>query len=184
MGNDRDTERIIKEFLANASPEERAEVNHLLKERKQKNVSLEGLDFSRMAREMSEQINEQVGASTESIRETARMLVINLARQHKPDITPEELDALLRESLPTFHDNGAKKKLAPDMLLKMIKHFIAYSTGQMSEKEKRSMPQGWAQVYWDGFPVPVQRLIAAYLKNTISEADFRNGIREVLTDNR
>jgi gamma-glutamyl:cysteine ligase YbdK (ATP-grasp superfamily) len=87
---------LLKNFLESASMEEIEELYKLLESRKNrfKGMSL-NIDTQAMAKAMSESIQEQLGMANLNIKKMARELVAQLAIQHNPDISQDELNAII-----------------------------------------------------------------------------------------
>jgi len=173
--------RIIREFMENASQDEILELERLLKEReKRRRYSVP--DPADMAKKLSSQIQNQMGLTNKNIKSMARELVIKLAREHKPDIKPDELRALVEQMVPSGSGQG-KGGAAPvprEMMKTMIVQFILYSQGKMESSELETMPEGWVQKYWDAFTPNIRKLISVYIKGGIDKRSFWKRIREAL----
>ncbi len=169
--------KILDDYIKFATPEERKELNRLLKSREKSNVKgfeNQGLnmDVNQLAKNMSRQINEQLGMADINIKKMAKDMVVQMARQHKPDITPQELSAMVNLMVPDQKNNDISKKIPPELLKSMIVQFVTYSTGSMSEKDQAQLPDGWAKKYWNAFSQDIRDLITMYLKNGIDNRNF------------
>ena len=181
MKKDNAANRILRDFMENASQDEIHELERLLKEREsRRRYSVP--DPAEMARKLSEQIHRQMGLTGLNIKSMARDLVIKLAKEHKPDITPAELKALVEQMVPSGSNSSAPRQPAvpPAMMKAMIEHFIAYSRGEMKPSELESLPHDWVQKYWDAFPRSVRKLLSVYIKGGIDTGTFWKRISEVL----
>ena len=172
MSIDDQKRKFLNDYLKSATPDERKELNRLLKSRGRGSLDGLNMDVNSLARNMSRQINEQLGMADINIKKTARDLVVQLALQHKPDITQQELSAIVRQMVPEKKDNDISKKIPPDLMKSMIVQFVAYSTGSMPEKDTAQLPDGWAKKYWDAFSQDIRDLITMYLKNGIDNSNF------------
>lgn len=177
--------KILEEYMKTATPEERRELNRLLKSREQQgkgNLQGRGLnmDVNQMARNMSRQINEQLGMADINIKKMARDLVVQMARQHKPDITPKELSQIVRQMVPDRRDSDISGKIPPEIMKKMIVQFIAYSTNTMTVNESAGLPEGWVKKYWSAFSQNIRDLITMYLKNGIDNRNFWLAVEKLL----
>jgi len=177
MGIDDKKRKILEEYLKSATPAEKKELNRLLDSREKKSAydfKTQGLsmDVNQLARNMSRQINEQLGMADINIKKMARDLVVQMAYQHKPDIKPDELAALVSHMVPEKREGDLSKKIPPELLKSMIVQFVSYSTGSMSVKEQSQLPEGWAKKYWDVFSQDIRDLIKMYLKNGIDNQNF------------
>ncbi len=165
-------DNIIKQFLADATPAQIDELKRLL-DKKNKSPVPGTVDFQKIAGKVAKQIHSQMGLTSSNLMQTAKDLVINIALQHNPDLTAQELNAIANHMVP-----GRKVvKLPPDLLLTMIDQFVSYGTGRMSPGELQELPDGWAQKYWNAFPDNIQKLISAYIKNEISEEEFSKAVK-------
>lgn len=158
MTNQKDADKILREFLQTASPEERRELNRLLEERRSNPMSLNDMDISGTAKSMAEDLQKTMGLTQDNIRKTAIDMVIRLAKQHQPDISESDLTALVREMVPDPRAQ-AKSNLPPEILKTMVLQFVSYSKGEMPEHELRELPEGWAKKYWEHFPLHSRNLL-------------------------
>ncbi len=177
MSIDEKKRKILEDYMKTASPEEKKELNRLLKSRETPgagNLKSQGMnmDVNQLAKNMSRQINEQLGMADINIKKMAKDMVVQMARQHKPDITPQELSAMVKLMVPDQKDNDISKKIPPELLKSMIVQFVTYSTGSMPEKEQSQLPEGWAKKYWNAFSQDIRDLITMYLKNGIDNRNF------------
>ena len=173
--NDKDLQAVISDFLKNASPEEIREFNELLKNRGPLFGSR--VNVLQFAGRMAEQIKRDIGFTQNNIKETARRLVIDLALQYNPDISPEELDALIQEMVPGAKKSGALPKEA---LLAMVTHFTADAEGAMSPRDAAGLPPGWQKKYWKAFPPKIKGPVARYLSGEISREEMWKEVRLAL----
>jgi len=169
--------KILEDYIKSATPEERKELNRLLDSREKKSMDdfkTQGLnmDVNKLAKNMSRQINEQLGMADINIKKMAKDLVVQMALQHKPDITQKELSALVNQMVPEKKNDDILKRIPPEVLKSMIVQFVSYSTGSMPEKEKSQLPDGWAKKYWEVFSQDIRDLITMYLKNGIDNRNF------------
>ena len=158
--------KIIEEYLKTATPEEKRELNRLLKSRENSDNKLirQGLniDIKNSAKLMAGEINKQLGLTEKSVKKTARSIVAQMVLQYKPDISDAELTAIVNQMV---QGSSNKTEKIPNELLKtMIMQFISYSSGKMTEKEKAQFPKGWTEKYWGYFSEDIKSLIKEYLK--------------------
>jgi hypothetical protein len=171
--------------MKSASTEEKRELNRLLKAREKKpsaDFKPQGLnmDVNQLARNMSKQINEQLGMADINIKKMAKDLVVQMALQHKPDITPKELNAIVNQMVPEKRDGAILKKIPPELLKSMIVQFVAYSTNSMSAKDQAQLPEGWVAKYWNIFSQDIRDLITMYLKDGIDNRNFWLAIEKLI----
>lgn len=189
MSIDDEKRKILEDYMRSASPEERKELNRLLKSRQKKAVSDfktpgMNMDVNQLARNMSKQINEQLGMADINIKKMAKDMVVQMALQHKPDISPRELTALVNQMVPEKRDSDILKKISPELLKSMIVQFVSYSTNSMPEKDLAELPEGWTKKYWGIFSQDIRDLITMYLKNGIDNRNFWLAIDKLQKNSR
>lgn len=167
-------QKMLDDFLKNASPDEIKELYRLLEEREKRGGGGK-VDVQNLAKTMSKQIQEQLGMTSLNTKKMARNMVVQMARKYKPDITDRELTQIVRSMVPEKKPESAVT-IPADILKTMVIQFITYSSGDMSVSEKKNMPQGWEKKYWSVFPHEIKILIAAYLNGNINKKDFWNKV--------
>jgi hypothetical protein len=168
-------DRILDEYLNNASPEDIKVLNRLLKLMEQKPDALRNglnVDIKRLARDMSSQISRQMGMADINIKKMSRELVAQMARHYKPGISQKEVDEIVNQMVPEKKYTGFSDKIPYEMLRTMIVQYVRYTAGVMPEKELSQMPEGWSKKYWDSFSPEIRTLIKAYLQNGIDNRNF------------
>jgi hypothetical protein len=131
----------------------------------------------KMAEKLTEEINAGLGAGIESMRNTVREMIVRIIREHAPELSPEQIDELSEAWLPA--DGGKTEALPVDVLLSMIEQFVAFSHGTMKKttnEELRREMGAWPERYWKAFPPVVRNLITEYLRDKITEKEFRTRI--------
>jgi hypothetical protein len=147
--------------------------------------SLGGEGPGAMARRMAGELEKGVGATMESVRGTVRGFVADIVRKNAPDISEEQLAALLDEYAPP---PGAKRKeaasaLPPEALLGMATSFVEYSRGAMPPSRQRELWETstrWQDEYWAAFPAEIKALVKAYIEGKIDGDTFSAAILSVL----
>lgn len=178
--SEKKTQFVIAEFLQNATPEERAEFEKLLKEREQRKGGLEKINVNRLARQMAASLQEQMGITSENVKRMTRELVVRLAREKCPDITNRELRILLNQLVPDEKSSPAASFLPPEVILSMVQHVISYAVGAMTEEEKSEFPDGWFEKYWALFPSEVKELISSFLNENIDIGLFWKEVKKII----
>lgn len=169
MKDDNIKNNLLDRFLRNASLEEMEELYRLLDERDRKqkrghHFSMSGkLDLDSMAKNMSKQIQEQLGMANLNMKKMARDLVVQLALQHKPDITERELNAIVDHMVPDSRKAEISKKLPPDLLMTMVEQFVETDVNSGLEWKKR---------YWEVFPDDIKLGIAGFLRGDIGKSEL------------
>jgi hypothetical protein len=138
-------------------------------------------DPQRMAKEITEKINSGFGGSIESMKNSVREMIVKILKEHAPELNEKQINELCRAWLPdgTAAKKDAGSELPSDVLLSMIEQFVAFSLGEMKtslDKDLRDEMGAWPERYWNNFPPVVRQIISDYLKNKISEKDYKNKI--------
>jgi len=138
-------------------------------------------DPQRAAKEITEKINSSIGGSMEGMKNSVREMIVRILKEHAPELNAKQINELCEAWLPDTL--GASKKssalMPPDMLLSMIEQFVSFSHGDMNEqveKNLRDQMGAWPARYWDAFPPVVQQIVSDYLKDKISDRDFKQKI--------
>ena len=178
--SDNKKRKILEEYLKTATPEERRELNRLLKSREANGLVRQGLniDVKKSAKFMAEEINKQFSLTEKSIKKTAMNVVAQMVLQYKPDIPDNELMAIVNQMVQG--DSNKSRKIPKELLKTMIIQFVSYGSGKMSAKDKAGLPNGWAEKYWSYFSKDIKYLITAYLKNGIDDRKFWFGIEKLI----
>jgi hypothetical protein len=137
-------------------------------------------DPQRMTKEITEKINAGIGGGIESMKKSVQDMIMNILREHAPELDDKQRDELCQAWLP---DGVGKKSsgggIPSDVLLSMIEQFVSFSHGEMKASVDKSLREemgAWTKRYWDNFPPVVQQIISDYLKNKTTEKDFKNQI--------
>ena len=160
---------LLEQFLKNATVEEMEELYRLLDERDRRQkqrpqFGMSGkLDLDSMAKNMSKQIQEQLGMANLNMKKMARDLVVQLALQHKPDISEKELNAIVNHMVPESRGRDIAKNLPPDLLMTMVVQFIETDINSGMDWKKR---------YWEIFPDEIKLGIAGFLSGDIGKDEL------------
>jgi len=141
-------------------------------------------DPQKMAKEITDKINDGVGGSIDMMRKTVQDMIIKLLREHAPELNDQQINELCQAWLP---DRAAPGKTAgglpPDVLHSMIDQFVSFSNGEMNAKVDKTLRKemgAWPERYWNAFPPVVRQIITDYLKNKISAKDYKAQINVAL----
>jgi hypothetical protein len=169
----------IVEYILNEADQEDIEVIKIaLKKRiSSGSHSPMGINISNMADKMAKGVTEQVGGSIDQIRQSVQEFVVKMIKEKVPDISQEHLNELLKAWVPNPEDAGIKKDLPipPDMLMDMLKQFIAYSNKELHDYDQAKLQEAmvdWQKEYWEGFPIRIKKLIYLFLGGQINEEEF------------
>ena len=137
------------------------------------------------AKQITEKINSSIGSSMEGMKNSVRDMIVRILEEHAPELNNRQINELCEAWLPDTP--GASKKsaasmppeLPADVLLSMIEQFVSFSHGDMNEQVDYNLRKEigeWPARYWDAFPPVVQQIVSDYLKNKISDRDFKQKI--------
>jgi hypothetical protein len=137
-------------------------------------------DPQRMAKEITQKINDGIGGNLEGMRKTVQGMIVKLLKEHAPELNDKQINELCQAWLPDgVGTKGEKNSLPPDVLLSMIEQFVSYSHGEMNEKVDKNLRKemgAWPERYWNAFPPVIRQIITDYLKNKMKEKDFKSKI--------
>jgi len=167
VSKDNSKNKILDEFLRNASVEEMEELYRLLDERDRKKTPGPGLgvklDLDSIAKNMSKQIQEQLGMANLNMKKMARDLVVQLARQYQPNITDRELAVIVEQMVPGGRKSAVAENLPSDLLMTMVVQFVESDINSGMEWKKR---------YWEVFPDEIKLGIAGFLRGDIGKDEL------------
>lgn len=167
MKNDDIKNNLLDRFLRNATVEEMEELYRLLDERDRKQKDSFGLngklDLDSMAKNMSKQIQEQLGMANLNMKKMARDLVVQMALQYNPDISERELNVIVNQMVPDSSSSVVAKNLPPDLLMTMVMQFVETDINTGMEWKKR---------YWEVFPKEIKLGIAGFLSGDIGKDEL------------
>ena len=186
----KDLELVLDYILNKADPKE-FEVIAKACERRARDLkafeSLGGEGPGAMARRMAGELERGVGATMENVRGTVRGFVEEIVRKNAPEITEEQLRALLDEYAPP---PGAKRRsrdegtsLPPAALLDMASSFVDYARGAMPPSRQSELWDSnprWQDEYWAAFPPELKALVKAYIEGKIASETFGTAMLTVL----
>ncbi|GHU79433.1 hypothetical protein FACS189462_5070 [Spirochaetia bacterium] len=140
-------------------------------------------DPKKLAKEMTAQLN--IEDTVEGLKQSVLDYAVRIIKQEAPELNDDQIKQLTDAWIPDTIPGGAQgEKLPADLLSSMIGQFIAYSSGTMDEAEEQGLRKelgAWPERYWKVFPELIRLLITDYLKNGISEKEFRSKLDTALT---
>ena len=147
--------------------------------------SLGGEGPGAMAKRMAGQLQDSVGATMESVRGTVRGLVEDIVRKNAPEVSEDQLAALLDEYAPPLgsRHREAASPLPPDAILGMVTSFVEFSRGAMPPSRQRELWEAnprWQDEYWAAFPSEIKALVKAYIEGRINDETFGSALLSVL----
>lgn len=171
---------ILDYILNKATSDELGVIGEALKRRASERKVLGGIDPRGLAENMARNVKAQLEGIGD-IDTIARKMVTDLIRQKEPGISDENLQVLLDNWLPGTKSGAAGDAaqtppagtaLPPDVLITMVSQFVAESRGTLTEQERRELPPGWKERYWETFSHPVRALIDEHLHGRLAEVEF------------
>jgi hypothetical protein len=140
-------------------------------------------DPKKWANEMTANIN--IEGTVEGLKKSVLDYAVRIIKQEAPELSDDQVKQLTDAWIPDPNpgDNQGEK-LPADLLSAMIGQFVAYSSGTMGEAEEQGLRKelgAWPGRYWKAFPQLIRLLITNYLKNEISEGEFRSKLDTALT---
>ena len=137
-------------------------------------------DPQRMAKDITEKINTGIGGGMESMRKSVQLMMVKILKEHAPELSDRQIDELCNAWLPNSPaKQGGSGNLPPDVLLSMIEQFVSFSHGEMKESVDKGLREeigAWPQRYWNAFPAVIRSIITDYLKNKITEKEYKEKI--------
>ncbi len=184
---DREFREMLNYFEKNASPDELEELRSLMSKTKTNldelpsNSSGGVFNVGNMAKNMADQISQQMGVTDEAIKRTARQMVRDMILQYDPHIPEKTIQVLLDKWVPE-KNKKQKVKLPKEIIGTMISQFVGFSRGELSKSQVESFPSGWKEKYWESFPENIQKLIAIFLREEISKEQFWETIDLIISN--
>jgi hypothetical protein len=171
------------DYILNNSDEASIEVLAEAVVRRRRNISVFSAvgnmpDPQKTAEDLSKKINAGIGSGIESMRKSVREMIVRIVREHAPELNDHQIEELCEAWLPDG-ENSTRKTLPADTLVSMVEQFISFSHGTMIksvDEELRKEMGVWPQRYWKAFPPVIRGLISDFLKDKITERDFRTKI--------
>ena len=129
------------------------------------------------AKEISEKINDGIGAGIEGMRKSIQEMIVKVLRENAPELNEKQINELCMAWMPETPKKDAA--MPQGALLSMIEQFISFSRGEMKESVDKNLREemgAWPKRYWNAFPPVVRGVITDFLKDKISEQDFKSRI--------
>jgi len=135
----------------------------------------------KMAQEMSLELGGGTDQIMKGMRRSILEMIVRICKEHAPELDEHQISELCNAWMPgTSTGKGdSGESLPPDVLISMIEQFISFSNGTMKESVDKSLRDelgAWPQRYWDAFPAVIRQIITDYLKDKITEKDFKSKI--------
>jgi len=134
----------------------------------------------KVAKEISANLNGSTEQIIDGMRKSVHEMIVKLINEHAPELNADQINELCRAWMPSAYkteERAAKESnIPPEALLSMIEQFLSFSNGTMNEtvdKNLREEMGAWPERYWNAFPPVVRQIISDYLKDRITEKDFK-----------
>jgi len=138
--------------------------------------------------QIAKEISAGLGSSTAQIMEGMRLsiheMIVRLISEHAPELSAAQINELCQAWMPSTTITKKTKSvkngdLPPDVILSMLEQFISFSRGTMQEavdNDLRGKMGAWPERYWKAFPPVIRQITTDFLKDKITEKDFKTKI--------
>lgn len=143
------------------------------------------------AKNIEDEINKSIKMSMEGVCKSIRSFAYDVIAREAPELDEEQRQMLLDEWIPHFNGssstcvkNGLINGIPSSMMFEMVFQFVRLGIGKMPKEEIKELEENigtsWSKRYWDAFPIQIQKLIRAFIKNEISFEVFDEEIKSLL----
>ena len=173
--------RIVDYILNRAGPGELDVLRAALDRRQGSEVQSgrpEDMDFQEMARRtISGHDGLQGHMQMPDVKSMTRRLVTGMLKAEAPGISDQEVEILLDRWVPDPEKQsaGREAELPRDVFYNMVRQFLHYSDGRMTDRELRQLKEAmhdWPKRYWEVFSDRTRHLLAHCIEGKISEDAF------------
>jgi len=151
-------------------------------------------DPQKTAKDITKRINAGISGGIENMRMSIQEMIVNILKENAPELNNKQINELCQACLPEpqpsrkgegspLDETGTNKETSgnfpPNIFLSMIEQFVSFSRGEMNESVDKNLREEigeWPGRYWKSFPTIVQQTITDYLKNKITEKDYKSRI--------
>lgn len=195
----------VLDYILNRASEAEFDVIRKACERRQNDLGrfarVGGMSPNGLAARMADTMNESLAKTMDGMRRSVRAYVAEIIRREAPEISDEELAALVDMSIPSGdagsgaaagsseaeglvdHDarGGAESggavigELPPEALAVMAEEYLRCSLGAMTGPERQALWDemgDWQAAYWRAFPPAMKALIQARLDGKLDDERF------------
>ena len=143
------------------------------------------------AKNIEDEINKSIKMSMEGVCKSIRSFAYDVIAREAPELDEQKRQMLLDEWIPPIDDssstcvkNGLINGIPSSMMFEMVFQFVRFGIGKMPKEEIKALEENlgdsWSKRYWDAFPIQIQKLIRAFIKNEISFEVFDEEIKSLL----
>lgn len=196
----------VLDYILNRASEAEFEVIRKACERRQNDLGrfarVGGMSPNGLAARMADTMNDSLAKTMDGMRRSVRAYVAEIIRREAPEISDEELAALVDMSIPSGdsigsagagpsggaalvdHDargqadsggGGDAGGLPPEALAVMAEEYLRCSLGAMTGPERQALWDemgDWQAAYWRAFPPAMKALIQARLDGKLDDERF------------
>jgi len=148
--------------------------------------TVRGINPERLAKESGAVLNSQMSYSLDSIRKMIQEFAVGIIQKEAPELNESQIKDLIDSWIPDPSQRKAGKNsniLPKDVLLTMIRQFLAYSVGTMSASEQTELYNNipdWQREYWSRLPDGIRDILTLFLKGSINEESCWDQIYSIL----
>ncbi len=189
----------VLDYILNRASEAEFEVIRKACERRQNDLGrfarVGGMGPNGLAARMADTMNDSLAKTMDGMRRSVRAYVAEIIRREAPEISDEELAALVEMSIPSGDANGSAgagpsggaalvdhdaralgaRELPPEALAVMAEEYLRCSLGAMTGPERQALWDemgDWQAAYWRAFPPAMKALIQARLDGKLDDERF------------
>ena len=179
----------VLDYILNRASEAEFDVIRKACERRQNDLGrfarVGGMSPNGLAARMADTMNDSLAKTMEGMRRSVRAYVAQIIRREAPEISDEELAALVEMSIPSGDASGSAGagtsggavigELPPEALAVMAEEYLRCSLGAMTGPERQALWDemgDWQAAYWRAFPPAMKALIQARLDGKLDDERF------------
>jgi len=174
------------DFILNHSDESSIEAIAEAVVRRRRSLSLfqasgDIINPDQMIKQVSESLNGSTKKIMDGMRASIHETVVRIIHEHAPELNDKQINELCRAWMPGNYSTKAAQNgdLPPDVLLSMIDQFVQFSNGTMPEAVDQGLRGeigAWPERYWNVFPPVVRQIISDYLKDKMTDKEYKSKI--------
>lgn len=183
----------VLDYILNRASEAEFDVIRKACERRQDDLGrfarVGGMGPNGLAARMADTMNDSLAKTMDGMRRSVRAYVAEIIRREAPEISDEELAALVDMSIPSGgaalvdHDargdagsgGAGAGELPPEALAVMAEEYLRCSLDAMTGPERQALWDemgDWQAAYWRAFPPAMKALIQARIDGKLDDERF------------
>jgi hypothetical protein len=139
-------------------------------------------DSKKWAQNITSQMN--IGASIDEVKGMVRNMAVQIIKQQAPELNEGQIAELTAAWIPDGTAAAEEKSSVPPAVLEtMVRQFVTFSLGKMTEREDKSLRAemgAWPDRYWQIFPQVIKLVVRDFLKGETGEKEFEDKLRTAL----